>query len=407
SAHADFRSALDSTRRYRLEVLPAGVLPARWEAELGRLRTSFIRFAAEQAIRTRNKALALEALVAAEEGRLAALRTFTSRPSTARLADYQAKVQYLETLESSLLAQESSAETRTQAARLRQEILDLESRLALEGEAWLPPYDPVALACRKLADAPPSSTTFSIFLDSPNSYLWELRKDEIRLVRLADRAAIEQAARAFREGIESNDARAMEFGLTLYNQLFGEISPAARTSHVWTLILDGNLFEVPWAALPVSPRRLFLAEQHALRTAPSFFVSADRCSVSGRFVGVGDPIYNRADRRQPPCGQPKLELARLVGSGVEVESCRRAWKAEGVVLRGAEATAARLVREMQQPVAALHFATHFVRSPQDASRTLVALSLAPEADGPELLGPERILAMGLRTDVVVLSGCQS
>lgn len=407
SALADFRCALDYTRRWRLEVLPAAMLPAHWEGQLSRLRASFIRFAAEEAIRTGSKQLTLEALAAAEESRLAALRTSTPRPNAAGLPDYHAKVHQLQALEATLLGRAASRESQTEITRLRQEIGDLESAFAIEGDTWLPPADPVGLAKQQIATTPASTTLLSIFLDSPNSYLWEIRRNDVRLRRIPAKDVIERSVRAFREAVEGDSPEAANYGTTLYNQIFGEISPAGRTSPVWTLILDGNLFEVPWAALPLSATGQFLVERHAPRIVPSLFVSGDKSPEKGRFVGVGDPIYNRADRRLTAPAAPTLEFARLVGSGAEIDVCMRAWNRDTVSLRGADATAPRLAEALAQPVAALHFATHFVRSAQDESRTLIALGFEPGAREPSLLGPEQVIALGARAGVVVLSGCQS
>jgi CHAT domain-containing protein len=231
----------------------------------------------------------------------------------------------------------------------------------------------------------------------------------VKLHRIPAREPLEQAAREFRAAIEAGDSEPSLAGYQLYTQIFGEISPESRTSRVWTLVLDGNLFETPWAALPTSqavPAR-YLAERNVLRTVPSLFLSADKCPEGGRFVGVGDPIYNRADSRLKNAAAPSMEFARLVGSGAEVETCARAWNQEATVLLGPDATPDRLVRELSTPVAALHFATHFVRSAQDGRRTLIALGLSPGASESPLLGPEQILAIGARPGLVVLSGCQS
>jgi CHAT domain-containing protein/Tfp pilus assembly protein PilF len=406
-ALADFRSALAYTRRWRIEVLPAGMLPAHWEGALARLRSSFIRFAAEAALRTGNRELALEALAAAEESRLAALRTSVPRPNADGLPAYHAKIQQLQALEASLLGREPGAPDQAKLARLRQEIRDLESGFAIHGDTWLPPLDPVGLARQQIAVTAPSTTILSIFLDSPHSYLWEVRRGQVELRRIAARERIEGTARAFREAVEKDDPQAAALGEELYAQIFGEISHSARTSPVWTLILDGNLFEVPWAAVPPGESGRFLVERHALRTAPSLFLSADKGPEKGRFVGVADPIYNRADNRLSAPVSPTLEFARLVASGAELEACLRAWNSEAVSLRGPDATPDGLAGALTEPVAALHFATHFVRSAEDESRTLIALGIAPGRREPSLLGPEQIAALGARAGVVVLSGCQS
>lgn len=407
SALADFRSALDYTRRWRLEVLPAGLLPAHWEGGLASLRSSFIRFAAEKALATGDRQLAVEALAAAEESRLAAVRTSTPRPNAAGLPDYHAKVRQLQALEASTFDRDAAPASQAKVSRLRQEIHDLESHFAIDGDTWLPPADPVGLARQQIATTPASTTIFSVFLASPHSYLWEIRRGNVTLRRLVAKEPLEASARAFRAAVEKGEGNDPSGGKEIYTQIFGEISPKAHTSPVWTLILDGNLFEVPWAALPYGGGGKFLVESHAIRTVPSLFLSADKIPERGRFVGVGDPVYNRADDRLKTFGTPALELARLHGSGAEIDACMRAWNRETASLRGVDATRARLSDELSRPVAALHFATHFVRSAQDETRTLIALGIEPGGRDPVLLGPEQIASLGARAGVVVLSGCQS
>lgn len=408
-ALADFRAALDYTRRWRVEVLPAGLLPAHWEGGLERLRSSFIHFAAEQAIQTRDSKLAFEALVAAEESRLASLRATTLNPGAPETVAYHGKVQALQTAEASVMGRKVSAEAEERIARLRGAVLDHEAELATEGQAWIPPSDPFALARKRMASLREGDTVLSFYLGGPASYRWELRPGFVRLTRLPDRTLIEREAKAFREAISASESGPTT-GHSLYSQIFGEISREGRTSTVWTLVLDGSLFELPLAALPVDKTGSdvrYLVETRSIRIAPSLFLAADRPPERRVFVGIGDPVYNRADSRYRGSAKPAFELARLVGSGQEIDACARAFSDHAVILRGSEATEERLAAVLSQPVGVLHFATHFVRSAEDPSRTLIALGIAPGTRDPGLVGIEKIGAMGVRADLVVLSGCQS
>src|SRR5262249_41136615 len=133
----------------------------------------------------------------------------------------------------------------------------------------------------------------------------------------------------------------------------------------------------------------------------------------GAVVALGDPIYNRADPRltskQANAGTRPMELARLVGSGREVESCANVWRTEGydpVLLEGERATRANLVNAMRRNPRVLHIAAHMLFPRQDASPGMIALSLSPD-NNPELLGANEIAAMRLNLGLVVLNGCSS
>ena len=99
-------------------------------------------------------------------------------------------------------------------------------------------------------------------------------------------------------------------------------------------------------------------------------------------------------------------LPRLVGSGEEIDACSRSWHGERVLLKGADASRARLAEQLRRNPAVVHLATHVLESSERPSYGLIALSLTPRRES-ELLPPYEIA--GWRTDagLVVLSGCHS
>src|SRR5213078_2906584 len=122
----------------------------------------------------------------------------------------------------------------------------------------------------------------------------------------------------------------------------------------------------------------------AARRTPGLAVS--------RFVGVGDGIYNGADprmrRRNDSAAFSFLQrltaasaagvfpaLPRLPGSGTELDACARVWQGPSTLLKGVDATRARLSAELAQHPAAVHLAAHFVRSAQGQADAFLALSL--------------------------------
>src|SRR5205085_185575 len=103
-------------------------------------------------------------------------------------------------------------------------------------------------------------------------------------------------------------------------------------------------------------------ERHAIRIVPgtSALLRPARRAGEGPLVGLGDPIYNRIDDRLPrrvsvpgnarTAGQA-MELARLVGSGGEVEECAAIWRSHGdrcILLEGAAASKEKLLDALRQ-----------------------------------------------------------
>ena len=134
-----------------------------------------------------------------------------------------------------------------------------------------------------------------------------------------------------------------------------------------------------------------------------------------RFVGVADPIYNRADSRlnhkqgwdAPPVEASSVTLARLAGSGQEVRnSAKQSGLQNQQVLDGPQASAETLRKVLDSPPELLHFAVHVVSPPNRPQEAALALSLK-KGGVPELLTPEAIATFRLPGTLVVLSGCSS
>jgi CHAT domain-containing protein len=151
-----------------------------------------------------------------------------------------------------------------------------------------------------------------------------------------------------------------------------------------------------------------------------------RDALSGRFLGVGDAIYNTADprwRHNPAVrasfvpwiataatttpGGPAL--TRLAGAGREVESCARAWDPrpeDATLLEGADASTAGLRAALAARPSIVHIAAHFQQVTTPPHYSMIALSLAGTGN-PQWLGPLEITRSKLQTGLVVLSGCSS
>ncbi len=249
------------------------------------------------------------------------------------------------------------------------------------------------------------------------SFMWATTGDSVSLYPIGTRQAIEVTADQFKVAVRSR-ANTDGSGRRLATLLFSQLPPQLQAKKHWLLVPDGQLLNgMPWAALPDTCQKTpaFLISRRDVRTLPSeLFLGAKKQTLARNFVGVGDPIYNRADSRlangQKGIGKPArpLPLARLAGSRSELENASRAWNLRtSVLLSAGHATLAELRSAIdRQTPGILHFAVH-VLSPEDhPEQAALALSLAPNGL-PELLTPEVVSTLRVPGSVVVLSGCAS
>jgi CHAT domain-containing protein len=127
------------------------------------------------------------------------------------------------------------------------------------------------------------------------------------------------------------------------------------------------------------------------------------------FVGLGDAIYSRADRRLAGASRTQSEefaLPRLPGSAAEIETCAQAWCGRSILLRGRDANRQKLLEALGQSPAAVHLAAHYLESAGPSRYGLIALSLSPAGDS-QVLTPFEISRWRIKAGLVVLSGCHS
>jgi CHAT domain-containing protein len=276
----------------------------------------------------------------------------------------------------------------------------------------------------------------SFHLGERQSFLWAVSRDRFRMYELPRKADLTGAITQFSDAVRTGDASAAFRARTLYKMLFGKIEAHFRNKREWLLALDEQLFRVPFGALVTGwgdDGPIYLATRHAIRVTTGAVMLAGRkpqrwdAALSGKFLGVGDAIYNTADPRwKGPAGQqpgflPGMAfaasvtqaggpaLARLPGTAHEVESCARIWDARSraaILLEGAEASPDHLREALRGPLAVVHIAAHFLREPVAPRASIIALSLA-SSGSPQLFSPIEITRAKIEAGVVVLSGCGS
>jgi len=431
AAYADFSQSLQSLKRWWAEVPPADAFRVGAEAEMHDVYSAFIELAARLYRETGQKRYAEESFGAAEDSRAASLRALWLESGLTKdlPADYRQTVSALQEAETAQLRNVSAEGA---IRRLRLKLTEMEAGAALE--LPLASLDPDPSDSRLLERTRRALGTDEVFIgfhtgDSESS-LWAITPDAFEFRELPPKGELDREIRTFVEALKDGSKAADRIGWQLYDRLFGGISPKLRQKPTWVLALDGPLFDLPFAALlqtSQSESRRYLIEDHAIRIVPamSALLRSPSRRPDGSFVGLGDPIYNRADLRWlqaeshdassaetvPPVGSGGriLELPRLIGSAREVESCAAIWRANGqktLVLEGMNANKRALAQALQQNPSVLHVAAHVLFPPQRAAAGMVAFGMQP-GDQIEMLTNTDITSMRAQLELIVVDGCSS
>ena len=285
---------------------------------------------------------------------------------------------------------------------------------AATGNAIRPLPTDLVDAIRNALD--PNTTLFSFHEGDSISWVWAVNREGIEVYPLPPRQVIESQSRSVLAALRQGDGDRASLSATLFQTLFGPVAARFRQADRWLLALDETLFDLPVPALieTLSAQPTYVTENHTIEVVPSaaYWLEAEKRSEP-RFapvlVGVGDAIYNRADRRAagvPDGGRDAVPLPRLVASGTEIDASARAWDGPAVLLRGADASREKLLEQLNRRPAVVHLATHYLQSAAQPAYALIALSLSRSGQ-TQLLTPFEISHWRIATGVVVLSGCHS
>lgn len=302
--------------------------------------------------------------------------------------------------------------------RLEADIAMLRSRLVeaarQPGNVAAPPADPLPEVQNAIA---PGSTLLVYWLSSPQSWLWIVTREQIRLVPLAGAEQIEREHRALLGGIKrlrNVDEQAQRLARTLL-----PTASLPRNAGNLLVVPDGVVAAVPWPLLqaPTAPRGVVqLPGVAALgRRAPELLPAG----ASRRLLLLGDPVYRRDDPRlQPVAGSRAGEppgagypaLPRLPGTARELASIATFSRAGAYEIRtGLDATRAALLGAELGRIDVLHLAAHASLDPAMPELAAIALTQFSK-DGRALAGQLRasdILRLPATPPLVVLSACDA
>jgi CHAT domain-containing protein len=390
--------------------------------------SGFIEVAGRLYEQTGQRRYAESALAAAEANRAASLRALWAGgdPMNTLPMAYRETLAELQRAEAALLTDDSHAAAGA-VQSLRLKVAEMEARAGLD----LPSEGPVDVAGKSLLERIQSGlrsdeALFEFHVRENRSFLWVVARDGFQFLILPGESELRGRVVRFGKALSQNSPEAAGLGQSLFRDLFGGVPTRLMDRSMWIIAPDGPLFELPFAALreeASSQAAVYVIERHAVQIVPGVSALFDSSpqALQGPYVGIADPIYNRADPRwrgaavqAPPraahddSGRP-LELARLPGSAREIDNCARTWQSGGhetIVLKGADANSDKFREVLRKNPSVFHIAAHVVFPPQAKGPGMIALALRPGAP-VEFVSATEIAGTRARLGLVVLDGCSS
>ena len=451
----DFSAALDAAADWRLQVpLARSSLTATNIALERQIFAAFVEAAGSYAVDRKNPVWAAKAFEALEVNRSASLRQSIALAPVWREKLPPKYWELLGELTEKERAPRLSAKDSAKMRRLRLGITELEAQA---GYGFAEKKDENFARRTSLihfqAGLREAELFLSFFLGKRASYLWAVSRSEVRLFRLPAERDLAKDVQSFREalswggigeggavggGAGRDGAEAIRSGDRLYRELFGQLDLKEQSKTAWLLSLDGTLFDIPFAALVAEQqggKTVYLIDRHSLQIVPGALALADHAPVipspaipfmaernvahpaePAWFLGVGDPVYNRADARWQTSpglvgGAGETGLERLVGSAAEVEGSAQVWRQSAnpvTILTGADAARSRFMALLAHPKTAgpgvIHLATHAFIPPDDREQGSIVFSLTPDRD-PQFLTVPEIATLRVPGALVVMTGC--
>lgn len=199
---------------------------------------------------------------------------------------------------------------------------------------------------------------------------------------------------AFQGQLAGRDLAYRQAAAKLYTRLLGPVAPLLRDKDMVVIVPDGPLWELSFQAL-VRPDGRHLLEKQAIFYAPSltFLRENRRRKAESRgnpgVLALGDP-----------------EAAHLPRAAAEAREVARLYGAPGsLALTGKSATKEAWQRQAPN-YRVLHIATHGVLNRANPLYSYLELSGKP-GDPQSALEAREILNMNLRSDLAVLSACET
>jgi tetratricopeptide (TPR) repeat protein len=298
---------------------------------------------------------------------------------------------------------------------------------AANGGATAAPSDDLndASQYKKLVYALPATVALAyFFVGEEETHYWLVHRAKTVHYSLPGRRHLDVEVRKFIGVNDSAGLRVVRFGEASVE--LGKIAATLAATNASQIIVlpDGPLNGLPFAALSTgqAPAPTYLVEGAAVIYGPSLAAAMNMPSDfprGSRVAVVSDPVYAVDDARLASAGPAPSrlreayddELTRLPYSTAEAREIKRLYAADDVIdLAGFNATAAAVSQLPFAELRVLHFAAHAIARNDDPQLSALHLTAYNNRRAPlenRTITAEMLLRLGMRADLVVLSGCST
>ena len=268
---------------------------------------------------------------------------------------------------------------------------------------------PIAVVQRKLKH---SEALVEYVVAAQSVYAIVITNRSAHLAKVGATATVNEAADRFVTAVRGKQS-AWKEGAALYGFLFNSIPEVASHSDL-VLIPDGQLYSVPFAALVVDGKRL--VETHSIIRAPSVssYVLLGRRTdgaVHHGLLAVGGVRYNSDLSRVSGIRGYGENLSNLPGSQEEADAASDVLGpllGRSLLLEDTSATETAVKDALRQEREVVHLAVHGMSHTKDDPELAALVFLQDKVSGEDgILEVPEILRMHLRSDLVVLSACET
>ncbi len=247
---------------------------------------------------------------------------------------------------------------------------------------------------------------------SSDVYVLAITAQGARCVRLGPTRDMVTAAEQFVTAIKAKQSGLAE-GTALYNMILGSL-PELDQHPDLIVVPDGALYAVPFPALVDQQGRRLLQTHTVVRasSASSHVILQKRPQklVTGGLLAVGGVTYNADITKIAKLrGYESEALENLPGSEEEVTAAMMALRSEMKTdqLMKEAATESAFKADHLKERAVIHLAVHGTSNPKNADKAALVFLSDPDSDEDGLLEVPEIIHLPLRSDLVVLSACET
>jgi CHAT domain-containing protein len=258
----------------------------------------------------------------------------------------------------------------------------------------------------------PSELLLEYVETSSSVYVLAITTHNARCVRLGPTQDMTAAAERFITAVKAKQSGLAE-GTVLYNLILGSLPELNQYPNL-IVVPDGELYAVPFPAL-VNQQGKRLLQTHTVVRASSasthvILQRRPQRPVTGGLLAVGGVTYNADITKIAKLrGYESETLENLPGSEEEVTAAVAALRSEmkSDQLMKEAATESAFKADHLAERAVIHLAVHGTSNPKNADKAALIFLSDPASNEDGLLEVPAIIRLPLRSDLVVLSACET